>query len=261
LEHPYTGTRRPITFDHKIVQGRDDVVLAHLHHRLVQMSLRLLRAEVWVREDRKNLNRVAIRTVPRRIVDEPLVIVWSRLVVTGGGYHRLHEEVTMTGGELKSGGFSRIRTLGRLEELLNASTPTEPTEEVFNVLRKRFKEEQSSIHRAVEARSRERLEFLTNTLERRRESEESDLSQVLDDLAAMIRIELGEPETAVQLRLWPTDQRDQLNRDREALRIRLERLPEERDQEITAIRQRYIDAVGRTFPVALEFLVPESSLQ
>jgi len=257
LEHPHTGTRRPITCDHAAAEGRDDVVLAHLHHRLVQMSLRLLRAEVWAHEDRKKLERVAIRSVPRSVSEEPVVIVWSRLVVTGGGHHRLHEELTMAGGELKAGSFARIRTLARLEELLGASAPSEPTPEMFAALQERFGKQESSILAAVEARSRERLEFLSNALDRRRQMEESDLLQVLEDLNAMIRKELAESGRAVQLELWPADQRDQLRRDAEALRARLERIPDERESEIAAIRRRYADPADRTFSVAVEFIVPE----
>ena len=44
---------RPITFDHQVAKGRDDVVLVHLNHRLVQMCLRLMRAEVWAQSDVK----------------------------------------------------------------------------------------------------------------------------------------------------------------------------------------------------------------
>jgi superfamily II DNA or RNA helicase len=261
LEHPHTGIRRPITFDHAVAQGRDDVVLAHLHHRLVQMSLRLLRAEVWAHEDRKKLERVAVRSLPVGSSTEPIVIVWSRLVITGGGHHRLHEELTMAGGELKANGFARIRVLGRLDELLNASTPTEPDPKTFDILRERFERQESSILKAVNARSRERLGFLTNALERRRKAEESDLSQVLEDLAAMIRRELDDSDKFVQIQLWPTDQREQLMRDVEALRTRLERIPAERRQEIAAIGHRYSDPVERTFPVAVEFLVPEDFLE
>jgi hypothetical protein len=65
LEHPYTKRIRPITFDHDAAKGRDDVVLVHLNHPLVQMSLRLLRAEVWARDDVKKLNRVTVRTARR----------------------------------------------------------------------------------------------------------------------------------------------------------------------------------------------------
>lgn len=257
LEHPHTGTRRPITFDHAAVRGRDDIVLAHLHHRLVQMSLRLLRAEVWAHDDRKRLRRIAVRGLPRTSSEEPIVLVWSRLVITGGDHHRLHEELTIAGGELKTTGFARIRTLGRLEELLQSSSPMEPSPGLFDALGKRFEDHRESILKAVEARSRERLEHLGSALERRRLAEESDLADVLEDLTAMIRRELDGTPKAVQLELWPAEQREQLNRDLEALRMRLERIPAERDAEIAAIRRRYSDPTDRTFPVAIAFLVPE----
>src|SRR6202040_2188811 len=101
LNHPHTHKRRPITFDHEVAKGRDDVVLAHLNHRLVQMCLRILRAEVWAHQDRQKLKRVSVRTIPRGMSEEPIVILWSRLVITGSGHHRLHEELTLAGGELK----------------------------------------------------------------------------------------------------------------------------------------------------------------
>ena len=261
LEHAHTGKRRPITFDHDVAQGRDDVVLAHLHHRLVQMALRLLRAEVWSLEDRRKLKRVALRSVPSRTVEEPVVIVWSRLVIIGGKHHRLHEELTLAGGELRSGAFARIRSLGRLEELLSHSTAAEPNEWTLGVLQQRFEEQSQAILRAVEARSQDRLEFLIRTLDRRRDDEVADLSQVLDNLAAMIRKELEESQKGVQLQLWPADQREQLSRDVDALRARLERIPGERDREIAAIQQRFADPTDRTFPVAVEFLVPEGGIR
>ena len=46
LEHPYSQRVRPVTFDHDVAKGRDDVVLVHVNHRLVQMSLRL--HERWI---------------------------------------------------------------------------------------------------------------------------------------------------------------------------------------------------------------------
>jgi superfamily II DNA or RNA helicase len=256
LSHPHTGTRRPITFDHGVAKGRDDVVLAHLQHRLVQMSLRLLRAEVWQHADAATLKRVAVRELPVGTSDELVVIVWSRLVISGASHHRLHEELTVAGGELKESGFARIRTLGKLDELLEAGVPTEPTDALFDSLRKRFRSQEASILKAVEARSGERLKFLANTLDRRRHAEESDLATVLDDLAAMIAKELEETKQDVQLEFWPTDQQEQLRRDEDALRARLDRIPTEKAQELDAIGRRYSDPVDRTFPVAVEFLVP-----
>lgn len=95
LEHPFTGKIRPVTFDHEVANGRDDLVLIHLNHRLVQMCLGLLRAEVWAQEDNKRLHRVTVRTLPDDRLEAPAVVVVSRLVITGGNHHRLHEELTI----------------------------------------------------------------------------------------------------------------------------------------------------------------------
>jgi hypothetical protein len=45
------------------------------------MSLRVLRAEVWARDDVKKLNRVAIRTLPDGQLEGPAVAIVSRLVI------------------------------------------------------------------------------------------------------------------------------------------------------------------------------------
>src|SRR5690606_41131464 len=107
LEHPYTHAVRPITFDHDVAEGRDDVVLVHLNHPLVQMSLRLLRAEVWARDDVKKLHRVTVRAVPDGRLPSPAVAVLSRLVVSGGNHHRLLEELTEAVVHLRDYGFLR----------------------------------------------------------------------------------------------------------------------------------------------------------
>ncbi len=58
---PLTGDQLPITFDHAVAAGADDVVLAHLGHRLVAQSLRLLRAEIWSSGSDIRLGRVCAR--------------------------------------------------------------------------------------------------------------------------------------------------------------------------------------------------------
>lgn len=257
LEHPHTAQRRPITFDHDVAKGRDDVVLAHLNHRLVQMCLRLLRAEVWALDDLKKLYRVSVRAVADSELETPAAAIWSRLVVTGGNHHRLHEELTLAGGELKHGAFSRITQVGRLEKLVDGSTPISPSAQVFSILAERFDRQEESLRAAIEARSRDRLRYLENTLHRRKESEIDDLGRVLTELEQAIRRELAEPGPE-QLGLWPEDQRDQLRRDMDALRLRLGRIPDERVSETKAIEARYAGLVDRTFPVAVVFLVPQS---
>ena len=259
LEHPHTGVRRPITFDHEVAKGRDDVVLVHLNHKLVQMSLRLLREEIWKLDDVKLLHRVTVRTVPDEELDRPAVAIWSRLVVTGGGHHRLHEELTLSGGELEHKSFRRIAQVGKLEALVEKAEPVSPGDDLFAILKDRFERNEEAIRAAVEARSRERLKYLENTLNRRKESEIADLMAVLDDLTKSIRKELSDSGPQfVQLTLWPEEERNQLKRDIEALKARLARIPEEKKSEAAAVESRYADPTARTFPVAVVFLVPRS---
>ena len=61
--------------------------------------------------------------------------------------------------------------------------------------------------------------------------------------------------------LFTPDERTQVRRDFDALKARLERIPQEKQQEIEAIEHRYAGYVARTFPVAVIFLVPENMLE
>ena len=107
LIHPHTGLQRPITFDPEAAAGRDDVVLAHLNHRLVQRCLRLLRAEVWAPTDRQKIHRVTVRTVPRAALRAPAVLAHARLTVVSSDSHRLHEELIAAGGIIQEGRLER----------------------------------------------------------------------------------------------------------------------------------------------------------
>jgi superfamily II DNA or RNA helicase len=259
LEHPHTGIRRPITFDHDAAKGRDDVVLAHLNHKLVQMCLRLLREELWKLDDVKKLHRVCVKTVPNGETGNPIVIVWSRLVITGGDHHRLHEEVLFTGGELKHDNFTRI-TQSRLLNLLNNGVACDQKDKLIAILNERFKAHELSIYAVMEERSKERLNFLKDALQKRKSGEIADIENVLTDLEKTIRNELKEENLTQQLYLpgFEPEERNQLQKDVAALQMRLERIPREKEMEVAAIEKRYSKLTGRTFPVALIFVVPES---
>jgi len=258
LEHPYTQKIRPITFDHDVAKGRDDVVLIHLNHRLVQMSLRLLRAEIWARDDVKKLHRVTVRTLPDAQIDGPAVVVISRLVITGGNHHRLHEELTEAGGYLRDSGFKREDRVTLIRRWLDDSRPATLSDALFDALRTRFEKHQNSILSAVEARSKDRLRFLANAITTRKQKEAKNIEQVLDDLELALKKELAEDDEPVQLSLFSEDERTQLTRDREALERRLARIPKEREKEVQAVEERYSNAIDHTFPVAVLLLVPSS---
>lgn len=264
LRHPHTGERRPITFYHEVADGRDDVVLVHLDHPLVQMCLRLLRAEIWAREDVKRLHRVMIATLPDGRLEAPMAVVWFRLVITGGDHHRLHEELTLAGGLLRHDRFTREARVTALQRLVDEARPLDSVERndrLFAILAERFQRHESSLVAAIEARSRDRLQYLTNTLKRRKEQDIRDVRSVLDELADAIEKELAEHEKPTQLTLWPEEEVRQYRRDLEGLRRRLERIPEEKEREVETVARRYADPRVHTFPVSVVFLVPESMVE
>ncbi len=258
LRHPHTGKLRPITFDHAVAKNRDDVVLIHLNHRLVQMCLRLMRAEVWAQDDVKKLHRVDVRCLPDAALDAPAVAVVSRLVITGGNHHRLHEELTVSGGYLKDVGFTRETRVTQVNEWFDEATSIDAGEELFGSLAGCFEKHEDAILQTLEARSRDRLRNLENTLQTRKQQEIKNITSVLDELMRAIEQELKKETQPEQLSLFSEDERTQVRRDAEALKLRLARIPEEKDQEIAAIEQRYEGFAARTFPVAVIFLVPEN---
>ena len=111
LYHPVTAEERPVTFDHDAAADRTDVVLLHLGHRLVQMCLRLLRAELWsgatAAAEQRRLSRVTARIVPGDVLRTPAVAGHIRVVVTGAEGTRLHEEVVVAGGTIEAGRLVR----------------------------------------------------------------------------------------------------------------------------------------------------------
>ncbi|MEQ9397316.1 DISARM system SNF2-like helicase DrmD [Haliea sp.] len=258
LRHPYTHVIRPITFDHEVAKGRDDVVLVHLNHRLVQMCLRLLRAEVWALSDVKRMHRVTLRSLPDDGIDGVAAVIVSRLVITGGNHHRLHEEITYSGGYLKDKTYSRETGVKKLDDLLAAAQPAVASNSLCDALKLRFDRNLDSVQKTIDARSKERLKDLESKLQRRKDTEIKDISTVLDELEASIERELKNAENPEQLTLFTEDERTQVRRDLDALKARLARIPEEREQEVQAIEHRYGDYVARTFPVAVVFLVPQS---
>lgn len=262
LAHPHTHAIRPVTFDPDLVKDRDDVVLAHLNHPLVRLSLRLLREEVWKTGASSKLNRVAVRSVPG--LAHPMVYVWSRLLIVGGDHLRLHEELTFSGGEMKPDGFRRESVLRNLERLMDSSHPCDDIPDpAFGILKRYFDKYLDSITKTYEARSKERRDALLATLGHRKDSEIRDVNQILDELEQMIRKELGVEDDKpryVQMTLNFSDlEKEELKRDLSALRARLEQIPREREKEVATIEKHYSDAKALTFPVAVVFLVPETA--
>jgi len=257
LRHPHTQAVRPITFDNHVASGRDDVVLVHLNHPLVQMSMRLLRAEVWANHGGRGLHRATTRSVPGHLLTTPALVAHARLVIVGGDSQRLHEEIIMAGGEIVNGRFRRIGVTA-VNNLLAAAGERPAAEAVQAQLLALWPQLRPSLLPALEARAGERGERLQTQLRERAAKEAADITAVLQELARSIAAELNAPDHAqAQLELWPQSERDQFQRNQAALRKRLAEIPGEIEEETRRVAARFANPQVRLFPVAVTFLVPE----
>jgi hypothetical protein len=260
LPHPYTQIKRPITFYHDIAKGRDDVVLVHLNHHLVQLSLRLLRAEVWAMEDTKKLNRVAVRTIPQRLSQHPIIGVWSRFVITGKLSHRLHEELTLSGGRIYQGKLERLN-VSEMQEISQAARNEPPVGFGLEDLKNIWPQLEPSVMSAVEARTKDRMRNLESTLNIRKEKLIKDMTSILLQLKTTIEKELADIARPKQLELWPTEEKSQCERDIANLKERIEDIPEEIEEEKRSIEAQFELPLARTFPVAICLYVPSDSVR
>ena len=262
LPHPHTRVVRPIVFDASLAAGRDDVVLAHLNHRLVQMCLRLLRAEIWsLGAQATHLSRVSTCVVDDSALTNPVVIAHGRIVVLGGDNHRLHEEIITAGGALIEGRFSRLN-VGETKAALAAATDTPappPIEARFQAL---WSKQRDALLASLEVRRAERTKNLEKNFEELAEKEVNKLKMVMTELQRGIQEHLNAKDDPQLILDLGGDEpgRQQRDRDLAALRRRLSEIPGEIERESAHIRSRFRNPSARLFPVAVTWLIPRKAV-
>ena len=258
LPDPHTGEIRAVTFNPDLTRGREDLVLIHLNHPLVQMCLRLLRAEVWSRGSQKNLHRVTAKIVPNSVLEFPSVIAYGRLLILGNDSQKLHEEVITAGGVLKEGRFSRLNVL-KIREALAASYSGEIKDSTKESLVKLWDSYEESLLNSLEKRASERTQASEKSLQKRCDKEVADLTAVLTELQRSIEQELAEFAQPLQLKLdlFNDVEQQQLESNRNSLKARLEDIPQEIEQETKLIKDRFANLSSRLFPLAIAFLIPQ----
>ena len=260
LAHPHTHVTRPIVFDADLATGRDDVVLAHLNHRLVQMCLRLLRAEIWnVGNSSKRLARVTACIVEDSALSNPAVIAHGRIVVLGGDNHRIHEEIITAGGAIIEGRFTRLN-VGETKAALQSGSDVSVPENIQERFRSLWPKHQEPLMAALEARRVERTKNLEQNFAEIAEKEVDKLRTVMTELQRVIREELDSKDGAQMLLDLGGDERAQRDRDLVALRRRLTEIPGEIEKESAHLRDRYRNPSARLFPVAVTYLIPRKNV-
>lgn len=260
LPHPHTKKIRPITFEEQLTRDRDDLVLVHLNHRLTQNCLRLLRAEIWSPEGHRKLHRFSMRHIPTGSSPHPVLLAYGRVVTLGATMERLHEEVIFAGGLLEHGRFAKLGVT-ELHKITKAALPLEVSESLQLQLQANWDLFGPQLLKSLESRMAERAKSVLEDLSKREIKAVRDVTDVLQELSRHIRAELDKietPDTDRQLLLWESlDERDQFQLDKSGLRIRLDRIPDEIENETKQIKQRFANPTARLFPVAVECLVPQ----
>lgn len=262
LAHPHTKKIRPIVFDPALAAGRDDVVLAHLNHRLVQMCLRLLRAEIWsLGNQAKHLSRVSACVVDDAALTHPVVIAHGRIVVLGGDNHRLHEEVITAGGAFIEGRFQRMN-VGETKAALSAATNVPVPPAIESRFQNLWSKHQDALMSALDARKVDRTKNLEKHLDELAEKEVNKLTTVMTELQRAIQAELERKDGPQMMLDLGGDEpgKQQRERDLAALRRRFNEIPEEIQRESEHLRSRFTNPAARLFPVAVTWLIPRRAV-
>ena len=269
LPHPHTGELRPITFDHEIARDRDDVVLAHLGHRLVSMCVGLLRAEVWAPEEQRKLSRVSARVSAK--LDKPLLVAYARLVMLGADNSRLHEELLKVGGTLDRGRLVPLPAdeLARLLESASREAPRGVPKATQADLLKLWPDHEKSLDTALASRAKERERSVKADLEVRRDKEMSDHTVVLQELEKALRLELNPKSKKQRSQLDMFGERPsspsldgsddaETEAHHQAMQARVDAIKAEIPRETAAIAARYHEPTARVFPVAVTYFLPSN---
>ena len=86
------------------------------------------------------------------------------------------------------------------------------------------------------------------------------MTAVLTELRQQIINELDEPEIE-QMELFSSAEKEQLERNLSSLRLRVEQIPQEIEQEAEIIRARFAEPTPRLFPLAVAYLIPQKLIK
>jgi selenocysteine-specific translation elongation factor len=96
----------------------------------------------------------------------------------------------------------------------------------------------------------------------RSEAEADAVRSILTDLQRQISADLDAlaADRFEQLSLFSVPEREQSQRDIDALRRRLSDIPQEIEREVEAVRRRFTDPECHVFPAAVTLLIPGETL-
>ena len=264
-----TGQRRLVTFDPAKAGAAPQPVLLHLNHPFVAHAAALLRAQTWARTTATRLSRTTVRTYAPDEVDdvniEPgdiVAVAHARVLVTGGTHLGedatvLHEDVVARAARHRNGRWAQISTDKAADAAWAArldGVPADPDRmiELWSGVATPLSENLTSRAQTV-------AEQLAETLRTNQDREINALREDAQRIREQMRTRVAELADLLENRLevWEKEEKDQMRRNLDALRRRLDTIDQDIDRDIEAIAHRYDDIDTFVMPVALTFLAPE----
>ncbi len=250
-----------MVFDQALLEtARDRVVLAHLNHRLVQMCLRLLRAEVWSREGARRLHRATARIVPDDALDEargdrPRAPRGARRRQPTPARRDHRRGRSPPRGEDRAHEGRRRRPERSRRPRPTPSRPRRSTIALRLRAPREARRRPGEVPRRPRARSAPRP--CSGSFTRSAPTSRPRPSpRVLTELA-LASIEAAKlDEAPVQLALFTDPEREQIERDRDSLRARVERIPAEIVEESAARARPLRRPHAAALSLALTVLMP-----
>ena len=255
---------RPVVF-RDAGELTEDVVHLHLEQRVAQRLLARFRAQGFVHHD---LSRACLAHVADSV---RRVVLLGRLALYGERAERLHEEiVTVTARwvepQLRRGPLQRYavdaerRTMGLLDQVLEAGGASQPGETVRRRLVAAAERDIEELRPQLEPRAKELEERATESLRQRGEREAKELRETLLRQRRRVKEELARhEEEPVQFALdLDLEDRRQLEANKRSWRQRLDRFEEDIAKEPERIRNFYRVRATRVEPVGLVYLWPET---
>jgi len=253
-------TQRHITFDPAIAEGRQDLVLVHLGHPLVQHSARILRAALWRKDS--SLSRVSAVAIPG--LENPVVAALSRLVLVGKGGVRLHEEVFLAGVRLKGKSLGEDASETLLEEHLDGNNLLSLSESQLKAITKEWNSEETAsslpnrLRNAIGVRKQKRLEEVKVLLVTRETEDINRVNEIFNRFDELLKKSLEQAAIDAEIAEGQLFDEEKAQRAKDIAKWiqRREVLAEERARELEKVKRRYQEVEPYEFSAALVFAYP-----
>jgi hypothetical protein len=253
-----------LVFDHSLAKDRSDVTLIHLAHPLMKRALSVFRGCLWEQTGQTQLHRCSYRILPNRVLPDPSIVAFGRLVAVSQRGEKLHEALVHAGGWIKGHSVMPVEP-DLLNDLLAQPFTYSPIPGTLGEkLRALFPAQSLTLEQMLTGLEQTETKRLQGLLSDKAKSVSQGMRQLIDERLKEIDKRLKDAQKeyeAAQLRLFDAEELGQVRWDLRWLEMRQDDLRERREKAPQAAAARYDLKNVRVFPLGLLYLLPQSLVE